>query len=165
MKVIKPAAAADLTIIQQLAHKIWPLAYGSILSQDQLDYMLDKIYSIPSLKNQLTNLHHEFIIIYDDKPVGFADSCPKEDEPSVYRLNKIYVLPEQQGLGTGKMLLEYVINKAKGAGASLLELNVNRNNKAKSFYEKNGFIVFRQEDIDIDNGYFMNDYVMRLELR
>lgn len=83
MKVIKPAAAADLTIIQQLAHKIWPLAYGSILSQDQLDYMLDKIYSIPSLKNQLTNLHHEFIIIYDDKPVGFADSCPKEDEPSV----------------------------------------------------------------------------------
>lgn len=75
------------------------------------------------------------------------------------------MLPEQQGLGTGKMLLEYVINKAKGAGASLLELNVNRNNKAKSFYEKNGFIVFRQEDIDIDNGYFMNDYVMRLELR
>jgi len=45
-------------------------------------------------------------------------------------------------------------------GASSLQLNVNRNNNAKVFYEKIGFAVIKEEDIDIGNGYLMNDYVM-----
>ena len=166
MKVIKPATAQDLAIIHDLAHEIWPHAYGHILSAHQLKYMLDKFYSITSLQNQLQHQHHECFIIYDNEvAIGFADCCPKQNEPSTYRLNKIYVLPTLQGTGTGKMLLNYVVNKAKSAGASFLELNVNRYNKAKSFYEKYGFTVHSEEDIDIGEGYFMNDYVMRLTLQ
>jgi hypothetical protein len=41
---------------------------------------------------------------------------------------------------------------------------VNRYNKAKGFYEKLGFKVIGKEDIDIGNGYLMNDYVMQLEI-
>lgn len=165
MKVIKPGTVKDLAIVQELAYKIWPYAYGQILSADQLDYMLDKIYSLTSLQNQLENQHQEFIIIYENEiAVGFANYCLKQDEPSVCRLNKIYVLPTLQGTGTGKMLLDYVINKAKSMGAVFLELNVNRHNKAKTFYEKHGFTVKKEEDIDIGNNYFMNDYVMQLAL-
>jgi ribosomal protein S18 acetylase RimI-like enzyme len=49
----------------------------------------------------------------------------------------------------------------KTQGATTLQLNVNRNNPAKIFYEKLGFAVLNEEDIDIGNGYFMNDYVMQ----
>ena len=47
------------------------------------------------------------------------------------------------------------------AGKITLDLNVNRHNNAKSFYEKMGFAAVYQEDIEIGKGYEMNDYVMR----
>ena len=52
----------------------------------------------------------------------------------------------------------------KAKGATVLQLNVNRHNTAKSFYEKLGFAVIKEEDIDIGSGYFMNDYIMEKRL-
>jgi ribosomal protein S18 acetylase RimI-like enzyme len=49
--------------------------------------------------------------------------------------------------------------------AKALQLQVNRFNKAKEFYEKLGFTVIKTADFDIGNGYFMNDYVMEKKLR
>ena len=48
--------------------------------------------------------------------------------------------------------------------ARSLLLNVNRHNKAISFYKKYGFDIIAEEDIDIGNGYYMNDYVMEKKL-
>jgi len=166
MKLIKAAALNDLPVIHDLAYAIWPNAYGDILSPGQLKYMLDKIYSLSSLQNQLLNLHHNFIIVLDnDIPVGFASFSPKEENSSIFHLHKIYVLPNQQGNGTGKMLLEQVINSIKGMDATALMLNVNRYNKARYFYEKHGFTILEEVDIAIGEGYFMNDYIMELNLK
>ncbi len=122
-----------------------------------------KFIPIGSLQNQYITLQHHFIIVSDnDIPVGFASYSPKEKNSSVFRLHKIYVLPEQQGKGTGKIPLEYVINSVKEMGATSLELNVNRFNKARYFYEKQGFVVTGEQDIDIGGSFFMNDYLMEL---
>jgi Acetyltransferases len=83
-------------------------------------------------------------------------------EPGIYKLHKIYVLPYNQGKGTGKFVITEIIRAISRKGGKGLQLNVNRNNKAKDFYEKMGFVVIREEDIDIGNGYFMNDYVMEI---
>ncbi|WP_225975267.1 GNAT family N-acetyltransferase [Anseongella ginsenosidimutans] len=72
----------------------------------------------------------------------------------------MYVLPETQGKGTGRFLINTVELKAKEQGCQVLELNVNRFNKARSFYEKLGFKVQRTEDIPI-GPFFMNDYIMQ----
>lgn len=163
---IRRAGLADIDIISWLAHEIWPQAYGSILSAEQLRYMLNWIYSPASLRNQIENLQHNFFIISDNGThTGFASCSAKSpDAPGVFRLHKIYVLPGQQGKGTGQKLLNHVVEYAQKAGASVLELNVNRHNKALHFYQKNGFIITKEEDIDIGNSYFMNDYVMEKEL-
>jgi GNAT superfamily N-acetyltransferase len=106
---------------------------------------------------------HQFIIVYNASiPVGFA--AYGEIEPSVYKLFKIYVLHSQQGKGTGKFIIGQIINDIKPKGAASLQLNVNRYNKAKLFYENLGFTIVRTEDIDIGSGYFMNDYVMEKTL-
>lgn len=159
---IKRAGINDLDTVHNLAHEIWPTSYLDILGQAQLDYMLDKIYSLPSLEHQYNTLKHNFILIFDNEiPVGFSSYSPHEDA-AVYHLNKIYVLPDQQGKQLGKKMLNYIITKIKIAGATSLQLNVNRLNKALHFYEKQGFKIIREEDIDIGSGYFMNDYVMEL---
>ncbi|MGN6531864.1 MAG: GNAT family N-acetyltransferase [Ginsengibacter sp.] len=162
MSEIRNAQIDDLETIRELAYKIWPSVYQEILGKAQLDYMLDKIYSLSALEYQFNVLKHRFImVIEDDIPIGFA-SFSAHDDLKVYHLNKIYVLPDEQGKNVGKQILYYVISEIKAAGATSLQLNVNRYNKALHFYEKQRFRIIREEDIDIGNGYFMNDYVMEL---
>jgi len=146
-----------------MAYEIWPETYSQILSKDQLEYMLGLFYNEQKLKTEIEQ-GVEFILIYEDvQPAGFA--AFSKTEPEVYKLHKIYVLPSQQGKGTGRFIIDEVIKAIKQVGAMALQLNVNRNNNAKLFYEKLGFVVIREEDIDIGNGYFMNDYVMEKKLK
>lgn len=160
---IRKAYPADIPLIRDMAYQIWPQTYGSILSQEQLDYMLNLLYSEKVLHEQIEG-NIEFIIAYDGvHPVGFASFGLVE--PTIYKLHKIYVLTSQQGKGTGRFIIEQLIKAMKAKGATALQLNVNRQNNAKNFYEKLGFVVMKEEDVDIGNGYYMNDYVMEKELR
>ncbi len=160
---IRAAEKKDLATIHNLAHEIWPSAYLEILGRAQLDYMLDRIYSLPSLEHQFSVLNHSFILATENEiPLGFASYSSHQDTKTVYHLNKIYVVPGQQGKKIGKQMLDYVISAIKENDATSLQLNVNRYNKALHFYEKQGFKIIREEDIDIGEGYFMNDYVLEM---
>ncbi|MGN6492417.1 MAG: GNAT family N-acetyltransferase [Agriterribacter sp.] len=165
MLQFRKADLNDIPLIRALTFTIWPATYSAILSREQIEYMLEMMYSVPSLEHQIKDLKHQFIIGYhEDEPVAFASYAPSATEENIYKLHKIYILPVMQGKGAGKETIQYIINDIVPAGARVLELNVNRHNKAKSFYEKTGFLVYGTEDKDIGNGYFMNDYVMRKEL-
>jgi diamine N-acetyltransferase len=163
MVKIREARLEDIPLIHQLAHATWPAAYSHILTDDQLQYMLENIYSYPSLEKQMIGHAHDFIILdYNKAPHGFASFS--EINPGRYKLHKLYVLPSSQGKGFGKTLLDEVIHSARSSSATSLILNVNRHNKARFFYEKLGFDVIGEEDIDIGQGFFMNDYVMEKKL-
>lgn len=158
----RPAVAADIPLIRTLANQVWPLTYEKILSRAQVIYMMRLIYSEASLRRQMET-GHEFIIVYNAGiPVGFASYS--ELEPALFKLQKLYVLPNQQGRGTGRFLINEVISLVKNRGAAALRLNVNRYNKARSFYEKIGFTVIKEEKIDIGNGFVMDDFVMEKSL-
>ncbi len=160
--IIRPASFNDIKYIQQIAATTWQLTYTSILGKEQVDYMLGKFYSTPSLEDQMKNKHYFFLALQNYTPVGFASFSHQGEK--TYKLEKLYVLPDVQKTGAGKKLLKTVETVAKSLGAEKLILNVNRKNKAKTFYEKNGFTVIGEGDIDIGNGYFMNDYIMSLTL-
>jgi ribosomal protein S18 acetylase RimI-like enzyme len=162
MLKIKNATTNDISLIRQLTFKVWPQTYASILSQQQIDYMLEMMYSESSLEKQMTD-GSQFIFVYDDEePVGFA--AYQEIKPNRWKLHKIYVLKTQQGKGTGKFMIDHIINEISRQQALSLELQVNINNKAKSFYEKLGFSVRELINLDIGDGFFMNDYVMERKL-
>lgn len=159
---IRNASVKDIPLIRSLSFQIWPETYKSILSPLQIKYMMQIIYAEDALRRQM-NAGHQFIIVYNaGVPVGFASFS--EVESTIFKLHKIYIHPGQQGRGVGGFVLEQVINDIKPRGATALQLNVNRNNKAKDFYTKFGFTIIRSEDIDIGGGYFMNDYVMEKSL-
>jgi GNAT superfamily N-acetyltransferase len=124
--------------------------------------MLDNMYSSASLQKQM-DTGSQFIIVYDDgEPVGFAAYFEKT--PSVFKLDKIYILLSQQGKGTGRFVIDHIIDEIKNKGATALQLQVNRHNKARNFYEKMGFVIIEEKDFDIGQGFFMNDYVMEKKL-
>jgi GNAT superfamily N-acetyltransferase len=158
---IRPADLDDLNTIGFLAQQIWPDTYGNILSPEQLEYMMKLFYSPASLRRQMVDDHHTFVIVEkDEEAIGFASWATAE--PGVVKLHKIYFLPGQQGKGLGKSMLQFIFTAIRPEGAKTLRLNVNRYNKARQFYERMGFTVTKEEDVPIGNDYFMNDYVMEM---
>ena len=152
----------DIPVIIGIQEKTWEPTYRDILTKAQIDYMFEKIYSPDSLKNQFTKEQHHFLILLNDGvPEGF--SSVSEDEPEKFKLHKIYVLPSTQGTGAGKFLLAETERYVKTAGGKKLLLNVNRYNKARTFYEKMGFVTIGQKDIPI-GPYWMNDFILEKEL-
>ncbi|HUX83811.1 MAG TPA: GNAT family N-acetyltransferase [Chitinophagaceae bacterium] len=165
VKVIRilPASVTDMPLVRGLAEKIWPAAYSSILSPEQIRYMMDLLYSNSSLERQISQDGHRFLLAFrEEEPLGFASFGSLGGEG--FKLHKLYVLPSSQGSGIGKMLMDQVIGEAKTSLVTFLELNVNRFNPARKFYERLGFRVLREVDIPIGGGFFMNDYIMRLPL-
>ena len=152
----------QLPIVIDLTKKIWPVAYGEILSKAQLDYMIDKFYNETALR-ELMQKGHVFYLAQDDneKYVGFV-SYELNSEPNKTKIHKIYVLPETQGTGLGRQFFELVKEKAIENNQNAIFLNVNKYNNAIHFYTKLGFVKVKDEIIDIGNGYVMDDYVMEV---
>ena len=151
----------NFTSIRAIAAAVWPIAYGAILSKEQLDYMMEMMYSVSALQEQANENNHHFIVATDDEiPVGFASFEFNCNETSKTKIHKIYILSKQQHKGIGKLLIDYITNEAAQNKQSGLLLNVNKNNVAQHFYKKLGFSVFYEEVIAIGNGYVMDDYVM-----
>lgn len=160
---ISIAQKSQLFIIKELAYIIWPVAYGEILSKEQLDYMLDLIYTIESLEKQVDK-KHVFLLVEDDNQfIGFASYELNFENSNKTKIQKLYVLPEIQGKGIGKNLINYIKQIAIDNKNSGLILNVNRFNKAKEFYLNYGFEITKEIKIDIGNNYIMDDYIMEFK--
>jgi ribosomal protein S18 acetylase RimI-like enzyme len=160
--LIRSASITDIELIRSLCFEVWPQTYASIISQEQIEYMLDRMYSPLSLKQQMEEGAH-FILLYNDAlPIGFASY--QVITPTHCKLHKLYVLPTQQGKGGGRVMIQHILVEIKEKGIQHLELQVNRNNSAVTFYERLGFYKREVADFDIGNGFFMNDYIMQIDL-
>lgn len=165
MITISQAGLNDIETIQEIAHITWPITYGGILSKEQLDYMLNLIYSDEALKTQYEKREQLFYLISEDKiTLGFIGIEHNYQGEPVTRIHKIYILPETQGKGFGKKIINKIEKLALENKSKALSLNVNRFNSALDFYKKIGFEITAEVNIDIGNGYFMEDYVMEKQL-
>lgn len=165
MITIKVATTADIKTIQEIAQTTWPITYGAILSKEQLDYMMDLIYSEEALIKQIQMQEQLFYLVYDTSLViAFMAIEHEYKNEAVTRIHKIYLLPETQGKGIGRTIIDEIVKLAYQNNSKLLSLNVNRFNPALSFYEKIGFEIIAEENIDIGNGYLMEDYRMEKKI-
>lgn len=163
---IVPARPEHLPFVQRIARLTWPTTFGSILSPDQIAYMLDWMYSLPALHEQLNERNHVFLLAREaDEYAGYLSyELQYGGEPRT-KIHKLYVLPRAQGRGIGQALLAKATEAAQAAGNTALVLNVNRQNRAVQFYECAGFRVVKTEDLDIGHGFLMEDFVMEKPVR
>jgi len=166
MITISEATINDIKQIQNIVHITWPITYGAILSKEQLDYMLDLFYSDEALTLQYNKKEQLFYMIYEDQTnnIGFIGIEHHYNGEAVTKIHKIYLLPETQGKGIGKKVIDEIGILALNNNSKTLLLNVNRFNTALGFYKKIGFEVKEEVDIEIGNGYLMEDYVMEKRL-
>lgn len=164
MIILRRGKEQDIESIQDLANRTWHVTYGAYLSVEQIEYMLEKMYNKGELLSQFKDGYVFLMAEAGGEDLGFACFSILDSGQKIYKLHKLYVLPETQGKGVGKLLMNEVVNLVKRAGGAFLQLNVNRNNKASDFYIRAGFVVKETIDLDIGNGFLMNDYVMEKAL-
>ncbi|GHV14513.1 N-acetyltransferase [Bacteroidia bacterium] len=159
------ATKEHLFIIQALSDKIWPHTFQDILTGEQIGYMMDMMYSTSSLEKQMDELNHHYILAEDSgEYIGYTSYELNYKGTTTTKIHKIYILPSLQGKGVGRFLVETVEKTARQNKNNGLSLNVNRFNKALDFYKRIGFEVVKSEDIDIGNGFLMEDFVLNKEL-
>ncbi|MGL4292697.1 MAG: GNAT family N-acetyltransferase [Bacteroidales bacterium] len=159
------ATASDIPLIRTLASETWRATYGDILSEEQLEWMFEWMYSEESLKRQMQVEKQQFFLAsLNEEPCGYISIERKQE--ALFHFHKIYVHPDFQGIGIGRALIEKGIAhiRSQGVLSARIELNVNRQNQAVGFYQQMGFSIVSQGDFAIGNGYFMNDYIMSLEI-
>jgi len=162
---IKQLNSDDITIVNHLAHEIWPSTFRDILSKEQISYMLDWMYSIETLQEQVQTGYLYYLVTLDGVAVGFLGLEPNFPDQNQLRIHKIYVKPNVHKKGIGRALLNHSIDIAFDLDQTSLHLNVNKFNNAVGFYEHVGFKTIKEENIDIGKGYLMEDFVMELKLK
>lgn len=166
--MIRIATLDDIPVIQQIAYKTWPSTYGAIISEDQIKYMLDLMYSTESLVQQMSKGHQFYLFESDiaqrdnNEVLGFA-SVSNELE-GVFKLNKLYIIPLAHKTGAGKALLTAVKAYAKENGGKQLILQVNKQNPAIEFYKKQGLSILSENVFELEKGFVMDDYIMGINL-
>lgn len=164
MITIDPARSSDFKLIQTIAYRTWPETYGGILSKKQLEFMLDKFYSLQNLQLNVKQNQLFYIINDNEIPLGFLGIQHHFEEKPITKIHKIYVLPNNQGNGIGKTVIDFVVHNALKNNSEKIILNVNRFNKAVLFYQKMNFKIVQEIDISIGNNYLMEDFIMEMSL-
>ncbi len=158
---IAPVDGADVGPLCALAGQIWRSHYAGIISQAQIEYMLEQRYTPELLRAELQrgDLWWDQLLV-NDRMSGFA-SYLLTREPGEMKLDKLYVDQAHQRKGYGGMLLDRAVTIARAYGCGKLMLTVNKNNRtAIAAYEKYGFNSVGAVVKDIGEGFVMDDYIM-----
>ena len=159
-----------IPLLRELAWVIFPYTYRTMLSPDQIDYMMDMMYSERAIRWQMRERGDRYFFLLrtiddQEEPIGYLSVRP--DGEHTYHLEKLYTHPSVRGLGLGRMLFAHaqaVASEWAGGAACRLELNVNRDNPAVGFYLRMGMYQAGRGDFPIGQGYYMTDYIMAIDI-
>jgi N-acetylglutamate synthase-like GNAT family acetyltransferase len=104
---------------------------------------------------------HIFFVKKDNNILGTVALMPT-DEPLVFELTKMAVLPNQRGKNIGQQLLQYCIDFAKtNAFKSIMLYSATKLENAIYIYKKFGFVEL---ELEKDSPYKRSDIKMELKL-
>lgn len=155
MLAIKPVTSPEeIQTLDQVIQEIWPEVYTKIIGADQVAYMLRTFQSKENIEQDLTRGMRYFLLMDNNQPVGYTAYVDKPDE--IY-LSKLYLHKKVRGKGYGSQVFQWYESLASG---KTLRLNVNKyNEQAIAVYEARGFERIEACQIDIGEGYIMDDFV------
>jgi RimJ/RimL family protein N-acetyltransferase len=137
--VLRPATAADMQAVGELYHRSRVAAYRHFIPAEDLE-------STPAeavaawWKERFAyerDTHRYTVAERDGRIVGFTQIGPDEDEPGLVQLYAIHLEPEEQGHGTGRLLMGDALEHLGGRRAVLWVFCDNA--RARRFYERSGW--------------------------
>jgi len=162
-ELIDAREPGSLRAISELAAAIWPHCYGHILTPGQIDYMLAEMYSETQMLQDIREGIIFRLLRVNDQPAGFISFGPYDH--TTIKVHKLYLRPEYHRHGLGRFMMDDAAAYGREHGYHHLTLNVNRHNESSiKFYLRYGYTIAEEKKLDIGNGFFMDDYIMRYAL-
>ena len=156
----------ELGTVRALAHEIWPAVYPSIITTEQIHYMLERMYDPDVLRQELVVRGMVYGLIESaGQPIGYYGFEIVPQQERVLVLHRLYVRPEHHGHGVGAAALRYLEGEARQQNCRAISLRVNRDNvTAIRAYLRQGFVFDHDLRTDIGSGFVMDDHVLRKDL-
>ncbi len=164
MKFTEVKTTENIKYLSELAYHIWHEYWPCILSDEQINYMIDKFQSENAIKHQLKFENYIYYVIQDDNKndIGYFGVSIKDN---YLFLSKLYITKEFRHKGYGKQIFEKIIELAKEYSKSSIRLTVNKyNSNTIKAYIKWGFKTIDSVISDIGSGFVMDDYIMEYQL-
>lgn len=159
----KVTRTEDIQSLAQVTDEVWHEYFPCILTDEQIDYMVDKFQSVHAITEQIANGGYEYRFILLNGEIAGYTGFVREDEKMF--LSKLYLLKGFRGKGIASYVLDFLKKECAKCGLGSIYLTVNRNNSHTiNVYKNWGFEVVREQCADIGRGYVMDDYVMKLTL-
>lgn len=158
MELIKVVNEEQLKILSNLSNIIWHEFFPTILSSDQIEYMVDKFQSYKAMKKQIEDGYKYYLFYYNNQYIGYT--CIKNEVSRLF-ISKIYLIKEYRGKGLVKDAFNFYDRYLIDNKLNSMYLTVNKyNTNAIKIYEKYGFKIIDDVVTDIGSGYVMDDYIM-----
>lgn len=153
----------QLLQVQAIAETVWNEHYGSLLSQDQINYMLNKFQSTKAIKSSIIKDNYKYYLLsYNNNYCGYIGI--KEEEDKLF-LSKLYLLKEYRHKGLAKKAFTFLKCLSTNKNLGSIYLTVNKHNYSSiEAYKSIGFKIIDSVVSDIGNNYVMDDYIMELNL-
>jgi ribosomal protein S18 acetylase RimI-like enzyme len=165
MVTTKPVTDSDIATVRALSKQIWDSYYPGIITTEQIEYMLARMYAPKVIREELAAGAVWELILRDREAVGYL-SYQHEVAAARVKLNKLYLLPSLHGQGIGRQMLDHVKARAARLAAVHVYLTVNKQNtRAIRAYQAAGFQIAGAVVTDIGGGFVMDDFVMRFNLK
>jgi diamine N-acetyltransferase len=157
--------AQEFAELELFAADIWREHYPPIIGEAKVEYMLKTFQSAAALEKQQCEGMEFFWIQSAGDRAGYL-AIKHEPDSAYLFVSKFYVHQAYRGKGYGSWAMNQLKDLTAERQLVGLELTVNRYNaSAIAFYKREGLQHLRDQCIDIGGGFFMDDYVMRLDFK
>ena len=158
--MITKATIKDIHLIQDLAQKSWRSHYPGIISHEQIDFMLDLMYSEEEITSQFNNPNYHYYLLGNEENFYGIMGFENHYEQNTTKLHRIYITEDGKGKGLGKEAIQFLKNQILEVGDQRIILALNKQNPSYHFYLSQGFKVYEEGVFDIGNSFVMDDYLM-----
>lgn len=160
ISIEKAITDTELYEISELANKIWHEFFPAILSNEQIDYMVEKFQSYNAMKNQVQFQGYYYLAVRNNGSLCGYIALKPENNNRLF-LSKLYLLSDMRGKGIASLMIKKVFSEAKNNNKKSVYLTVNKyNTHAIEVYKKTGFKIIDSVITDIGNNFVMDDYIM-----
>ncbi len=136
MIAVRPATLDDVDAVRAVGLTTWPVAYDGLASPE---FVVDGLAAWWSREAVERGIARGITLVATDPAGAIVGMTGLGQEEGFWVMWKLYVLPDHQGSGVGKALLDAAIAALPpGTSELLLDVLVG-NEKAIGFYRRNGF--------------------------
>ena len=149
----------DFEALTALAYAIWLPHYSPLVGAEKTEYILSLRFTPDNLRAYIgaTDKGLELLRV-DGELVGYCSYAKHDDE---LKLEQLYLLSDYKGRGLGGLMLRHAEGRGRDFGCARIFLQVAKGNEdAIAVYLRTGFVIREAVEIDIGDGFVMDDYIL-----